>query len=163
MFISKDIDINRLGEQLGSTNEVVKENNAQAERKNNIVIARIEELKKGLQNLREDVEFYQSLNAKAEEKEKEKKASEGEKSGESGNQKMVDNKSIDDLKRYFNNKMHDQRGYLVGLIRDLEKKHNSANNVGQEIANIWDKLNELNLFLGRKADGEDIKKSIMYL
>ena len=75
MLISKDIDINRLGEQINSTNEVIKENNAQAERKNNIVLARIEELKKGLQNLREDVEFYQSLNAKAEEKEKEKKAS----------------------------------------------------------------------------------------
>jgi len=75
MLISKDIDINRLGEQVTSTNEVIKENNAQAERKNNILLARIEELKKGLQNLREDVEFYQSLNAKAEEKEKEKKAS----------------------------------------------------------------------------------------
>ena len=75
MLISKDIDINRLGEQINSTNEVIKENNAQAERKNNIVLARIEELKKGLQNLREDVEFYQSLNAKAEEKDKEKKAS----------------------------------------------------------------------------------------
>jgi len=74
MLISKDIDINRLGEQITSTNEVIKENNAQAERKNNILLARIEELKKGLQNLREDVEFYQSLNAKAEEKEKEKKA-----------------------------------------------------------------------------------------
>ena len=74
MLISKDIDINRLGEQVTSTNEVIKENNAQAERKNNILLARIEELKKGLQNLREDVEFYQSLNAKAEEKEKEKKA-----------------------------------------------------------------------------------------
>ena len=62
MLISKDIDINRLGEQITSTNEVIKENNAQAERKNNILLARIEELKKGLQNLREDVEFYQSLN-----------------------------------------------------------------------------------------------------
>ena len=49
--------------------------------------------------------------------------------------------AIEDLKRYFNNKMHDQRAYLVGLVRDLEKKQNSASNVHQEIANIWDKLN----------------------
>ena len=41
MFISKDIDMNRLGEELNATNEVVKENHAQAERKHNIVIARI--------------------------------------------------------------------------------------------------------------------------
>lgn len=126
------------------------------------MLARIEELKKGLQNLREDVEFYQSLNSKAEDKEKEKKAGETDTSGENA-VKMVDNKAIDDLKRYFNNKMHDQRAYLVGLIRDLEKKHNSANNINQEIANIWDKLNELGLFLNRKADGEDIKKNILYL
>ena len=126
------------------------------------MLARIEELKKGLQNLREDVEFYQSLNSKAEDKEKEKKAGETDTSGENA-VKMVDNKAIDDLKRYFNNKMHDQRAYLVGLIRDLQKKHNSANNINQEIANIWDKLNELGLFLNRKADGEDIKKNILYL
>jgi len=37
-------------------------------------MARIEELKKGLQNLREDVEFYQSLNAES----KEKKPTEGQ-------------------------------------------------------------------------------------
>ena len=59
--------------------------------------------------------------------------------------------------------MHDQRGYLVGLIRDLEKKHNSANNINQEIANLWDKLNELGVFLNKKADADDIKKNINYL
>ena len=51
----------------------------------------------------------------------------------------------------------------MGLIRDLEKKHNSSNNINQEIANIWDKLNELGLFMNRKADSEDIKKNILYL
>ena len=84
-------------------------------------------------------------------------------SADNGHKTMVDNKAIDDLKRYFNNKMHDQRAYLVGLIRDLEKKHNSSNNINQEIANIWDKLNELGLFMNRKADSEDIKKNILYL
>ena len=129
MFISKDIDINRLGQQINTINDNNKENAAQAERKHNILLARIQQLKKGLQNLREDVEFYQSLNAKAQEKDK--KAGQTEKVAQGSNQKAVDNKSIDDLKRYFNNKMHDQRGYLVGLIRDLEKKHNSANNISQ--------------------------------
>ena len=119
MFINKDIETNRLGEQIMANTETVKENNAQAERKHNIVMARIEELKKGLQNLREDVEFYQSLNAET----KDKKPVEGEKNGDISEitikEKMVDGKAIEDLKRYFNNKMHDQRAYLVGLVRDL--------------------------------------------
>ena len=76
---------------------------------------------------------------------------------------MVDGKAIEDLKRYFNNKMHDQRAYLVGLVRDLEKKQNAGHNINQEIANIWDKLNELGVFLNKKADGDDIKKSLIYL
>ncbi len=63
MLINKDLDINRLGELITSTQEVIKENNSQADRKHNIAIARIEQLKKNLQNLREDVEFYQSMNA----------------------------------------------------------------------------------------------------
>ena len=41
MFINKDIDMNRLGEEINNINEVIKENNAQAERKHNIAIARI--------------------------------------------------------------------------------------------------------------------------
>lgn len=43
----------------------------------------------------------------------------------------VDPKALEDLKKYFNNKLHDQRAYLVGLIRDLEKKQNSASAVNQ--------------------------------
>ena len=50
----------------------------QADRKHNIAIARIEELKKNLQNLREDVEFYQSMNAEN----KDKKTSESENSNQ---------------------------------------------------------------------------------
>ena len=63
MLINKDLDINRLSELITSTQEVIKENNSQADRKHNIAIARIEQLKKNLQNLREDVEFYQQMNA----------------------------------------------------------------------------------------------------
>lgn len=77
MFINKDLDINRLGDLINSTSEVIKENNAQADRKHNIAIARIQEIKKGLQNLREDVEFYQSMNT-----EKDKKTNETEKTEE---------------------------------------------------------------------------------
>lgn len=68
MLINKDLDINRLGELITSTQQVIKENNAQADRKHNIAIARIEELKKNLQNLREDVQFYQSINAEGKDK-----------------------------------------------------------------------------------------------
>lgn len=70
---------------------------------------------------------------------------------------------MDDLKRYFNNKMHDQRAYLVGLVRDLEKKQAANNGYSQEIANIWDKINEIGLFLGKKADADDTKKNLIFL
>lgn len=43
----------------------------------------------------------------------------------------VDSKALEDLKKYFNNKLHDQRAYLVGLIRDLQKKQYSASGVNQ--------------------------------
>lgn len=62
MLINKDLDINRLGQMINSTQEVIKENAAQADRKHNIAMARIQELKKNLQNLRQDVEFYQAMN-----------------------------------------------------------------------------------------------------
>ena len=68
MFINKDIDINRLGESINATQEIVRENNAQADRKHNIAMARIQELKKNLQNLREDVEFYQAMNTESKDK-----------------------------------------------------------------------------------------------
>ena len=41
MFINKDIDINRLGDLINTASEAIKENNAQADRKHNIAIARI--------------------------------------------------------------------------------------------------------------------------
>ena len=59
--------------------------------------------------------------------------------------------------------MHDQRAYLVGLVRDLEKKMNTPSGINQEIANIWDRLNEVGLFLSKKADGDDIKKNLIYI
>lgn len=68
MLINKDLDINRLSQLIDSTQEIIKENHLQADRKHNIAIARIEELKKNLQNLREDVQFYQSMNAENKDK-----------------------------------------------------------------------------------------------
>lgn len=35
------------------------------------------------------------------------------------------------MKKYFNHKLHDQRTYFVGLIRDIEKKLLSGNNYDQ--------------------------------
>ena len=77
--------------------------------------------------------------------EKEKKANENEKTQKSEGkdsqlahkEKFIDTKAIEDLRRYSNNKLHDQRAYLVGLVRDLQKKQNAANSVNQYIANIW--------------------------
>ena len=42
MFINKDLELGRLGELIASTGETIKENHSQAERKHNIVIAKIE-------------------------------------------------------------------------------------------------------------------------
>ncbi len=58
--------------------------------------------------------------------------------------------------------MHDQRTYLLGLIRDLEKKSGNKNNYEQDLVNVWDKLGEINLFLNKKANEDDIKKSLAY-
>lgn len=43
-------------------NQQIIINNSQAERKNNICLSKIQELKKSIQNLKEDLEFYQSMN-----------------------------------------------------------------------------------------------------
>jgi hypothetical protein len=99
---------------------------------------------------------------------KDKKGEEGKKACSEGENKTekdtgIDPKALEELKKYFNNKLHDQRAYLVGLVRDLEKKQNSANSVNQEIANLWEKINEINIFLNKKGDAEDIKKNLVYL
>ncbi len=62
MFINKDLDLSRLNELIAANADTIRENHSQAERKHNIAIARADELKKNLQNLREDVEFYQAMN-----------------------------------------------------------------------------------------------------
>ena len=159
MFIERDIEAKRLNEGMAQLEEQAKEAAAQVERKHNIAIARFQEVKKGLENLREDMEFYQSLLTDKE------KGTEGKKEGENteGQVGQVDSKAIEDLKRHTHNKLHDQRAYLVGLIRDLEKKMQAASSVNQEIANIWDKTNQINLLMGRKADNEDMKKQMAYL
>ena len=63
MFISKDGDISAIKEEMGQFKDHVKERDAQNDRKHNIVLSKIEQLKKGLQNLREDVEFYKEMGA----------------------------------------------------------------------------------------------------
>jgi len=52
----------------------------------------------------------------------------------------------------LNRKLHDQRSYLLGLIRDLEKKSGNKGTAEQDLANMWDKLAEINLFLSKKAN-----------
>ena len=75
----------------------------------------------------------------------------------------VDDKALEALKKYFSGKMHDLRTNLLGLIRDLEKKLNTKSNGEQEVVKIWDRLNELNLFMNKKADQDDTKKTFIYL
>ena len=52
---------------------------------------------------------------------------------------------------------------MLGLIRDLEKKMAGNNSYDQEIVSIWDKINEVNLFLNKKINEDDVKKNFGYL
>ena len=72
-------------------------------------------------------------------------------------------KDIEEMKKYIHHKLHDQRSYLLGLIRDLEKKMAGNNSYDQEIVSIWDKINEVNLFLNKKINEDDVKKNFGYL
>lgn len=60
-------------EKINELEENAKLESQQNERKHNIVLAKLEELKKSLQNLREDMEFYQSLTNEANNSKQEKK------------------------------------------------------------------------------------------
>ena len=75
----------------------------------------------------------------------------------------INGQNGEELKKYFTRKMHDQRTFLLGQIRDLEKKLNGKNNYEKDIVGIWDKFTEINLFLGKKANEEDTKKSVNFL
>ena len=73
------------------------------------------------------MEFYQSLLTEKD------KGSEGKNQGEGNITEVpqLDSKAIENLKRQTHNKLHDQRAYLVGLIRDIEKKMQAASSVNQ--------------------------------
>lgn len=52
---------------------------------------------------------------------------------------------------------------MLGLIRDLEKKSGGGKtNIEQDLATFYDKIAEINLFLGKKANEDDVKKSLAY-
>lgn len=93
-------------------------------------MSKIEELKKSLQNLREDMEFYQSM---ADEKKNapviiQSKESKEEPKRSSSN---LNDKNLDDLKKFFAGKIQDLRTNLIGMIRDVEKKLNNRSSVDQ--------------------------------
>ena len=60
---TKGADIVQNAEDIKSLGEQLRENSSQFDRKNNIGLSKIEEIKKSVQNLREDLEFYQALGA----------------------------------------------------------------------------------------------------
>ena len=154
----KNSDLAEVKKEIEDIKEAADEKNSQWERKHNIVLSKIEELKKNIQNLREDVEFYQNMNSQnSEQKGNNVTIEEGKSNVE------IDNKELERLKKSLNNKIHDQRLYLLGLIRDLERKLSPKGSVEQEVVGIWDRISEMNLFLNKKADADDIKKTMAYL
>jgi hypothetical protein len=103
------------------------------------VLSKIEELKKNIQNLREDVEFYQSMNTQNSGTEQ-KGANNNNSTEEDKVAVEIDNKELERLKKSLNNKIHDQRLYLLGLIRDLERKLTPKGSIEQDIVGIWDRI-----------------------
>lgn len=73
-----------------------------------------------------------------------------------------DSKPVEDLKKHFLGKLQEQRVYLLGIVRDLERRTQNAN-LQTDLANIWERLNELGLLTGKKADAEDTRKNLVYL
>lgn len=58
----KDEQVANLQKQIDQLKESFTDSNSQGERKHNIAMSKFEELKKGLQQLKEDLEFYKSMN-----------------------------------------------------------------------------------------------------
>lgn len=58
----KDEQVANLQKQIDQLKESFADSNSQGERKHNIAMSKFEELKKGLQQLKEDLEFYKSMN-----------------------------------------------------------------------------------------------------
>lgn len=48
-------------------------------------------------------------------------------------------------------------------MKDFDRKSNNKNTFEQDIAMLFDKIGEIKLFLSKKADADDTKKSILYL
>jgi hypothetical protein len=48
-------------------------------------------------------------------------------------------------------------------LKDFDRKSNNKNTFEQDIAMLFDKIGEIKLFLSKKADADDTKKSILYL
>jgi chromosome segregation ATPase len=159
---NKEVQLCTIQKEVEEMREKLNNLDSQCDRKNNIAISRHEELKKALQNLKEDLEFYKSMNQNGAMEPKTDIQAIGGADEEEKKAKPSD-KSVEDLKRYVNRKLHDQRTYLLGLIRDLEKKSGGKSNLDQDLAGLWDKLAEVNLFLHKKANEEDVRKNLGYL
>ena len=104
--------------------------------------------------MKEDLEFYKSMNQNQPKTvtQNTNNDDKNKASTQSVHQNSKGQKDNEELKKYFHHKLHDQRSYLVGLIRDLEKKIAANNNYDQEIVNIWDKINQINMFLNKKIN-----------
>ena len=74
-----------------------------------------------------------------------------------------DRKKYDELRKELLNKLHDAKSELHSQLKDFERKFSNKNTFEQDIAILFDKIGEIKLFLGKKADAEDTKKSILYL
>ena len=59
---ARDEEISKIHKQIEDLTENMNENGSKCERKNNIANSRMEELKKAQQQLKEDLQFYKSMN-----------------------------------------------------------------------------------------------------
>lgn len=59
-------------------------------------------------------------------------------------------------------KLHEQRVCFMEMIREMENKL-SQKEENTDLTNMFHKLAEINLFLSKKANEEDLKKSLSQL
>lgn len=144
--------------------ETIKGKFSESDKRHNVLNAKHDELRKEVQYLKEDLEYYKnnftkvdtagsgSLHAKTEDDGK-------------GDRSALEalRKKTEDMKREYTNKLHDLRSELINAIRDFERRMSSKGNSEQELGFLQDKMEEMRLYLSRKADVEDTKKSLVYL
>jgi len=130
-----------------------------------VLNSKLDELKNDVQYVKEDLEYYKNTLTKVDNTGGATSLYKIDEDGGKTDKSALDaiRKKMDEMKREYTNKLHDLRSELINAIRDFERKMSNRSNTEQEFSVFQDKLEEMKLYLSRKADVEDTKKSLIYL